>query len=55
MKKGDLIRGIGLFIYIVISFLDKFCFKIVDYIYIPIALISIVLLIVGFIVNKKEK
>lgn len=55
MKKGNLIRATGILLYVGISILDKFCFKIADYIYIPLALVSIILLVVGLIVSKKEK
>ena len=44
MNKGDLLRCIGIL-----------TFNIADYIYIPIALIGIALIIVGFIINKKSK
>ena len=55
MKKGDLLRSIGILIYVVLTFIDRFCFNIADYIYIPIALIGIALIIIGFILNKKSK
>ena len=53
MSKGDLLRIIGNLIYIVLTVIYRFCFNIADYIYIPIAIISIVLIIIGFIINKK--
>ncbi len=55
MDKGDLLRSIGILTYVVLTIIDRFCFNVLDYIYIPISLISIVLIIIGFIVNKKEK
>ena len=55
MNKGDLLRIIGILSYVILTIIDRFCFIVVDYIYIPIALIGIVLIIIGFIVNKKEK
>ena len=55
MNKGDLLRSIGILIYVVLTIIDRFWFNIADYIYIPIALIGIALLIVGFIINKKSK
>jgi len=54
MNKGDLLRSIGILIYVVLTIIDRFCFNIVDYIYILVALIGIALLIVGFRINKKE-
>ena len=53
MNKGDLLRIIGILTYVVLTFIDRFCFNIADYIYIPIALIGISIIIVGFIINKK--
>lgn len=55
MSKGDLLRSIGILLYVVLSFIDRFCFGIANYIYIPVALIGIMFIIVGFILNKKEK
>ena len=55
MNKGDLLRSIGILAYVVLTIIDRFCFNIADYIYITIALISIVLIIIGFIINRKEK
>ena len=55
MRKGDLLRIIGILIYVVLTIIDRFCFNIVDYIYIPIALIGIIFIIVGIIINKKSK
>ena len=53
MNKGDLLRIIGILTYVVLTFIVRFCFNIADYIYIPIALIGISIIIVGFIINKK--
>lgn len=55
MGKGDLLRIIGILLYVVLTFIDRFCFNIANYIYIPIALIGIALIIIGFLINKKEK
>ena len=55
MNKGDLLRSIGILIYVVLTIIDRFYFNISDYIYIPIALICIAILIIGFIINKMEK
>ena len=46
-------RSVGIFCYVILTFIDRFCFNVVDYIYIPIALIGISIIIVGFIINKK--
>jgi len=54
MSKGDLLRSIGILTYVVLTIIDRFCFNIADYIYIPIALIGIALIIIGFIINKKN-
>ena len=54
MNKGDLLRIIGILTYVVLTFIDRFCFNIADYIYIPIALIGIAFIIIGFIINKKS-
>ena len=55
MNKGDLLRCLGILPYVVLTIIDRFCFNIADYIYMPIALIGIALIIIGFILNKKSK
>ena len=55
MNKGNILRIIGILSYIVLTFIDRFCFKIADYIYIPIALVGIMLIIVGFIMQKQNQ
>ena len=52
MKKNWLI-SLGIIIYIVLSGIDGFVFKVPNYLYIPIAIIGITIIIVGFIKDKK--
>ena len=54
MNKGDLLRSIGILTYVVLTIIDRFCFNIADYIYIPNSLIGIAFIIIGFIINKKS-
>lgn len=52
MNKGNLLRSIGILTYIALTIIDRFYFNIADHIYITIALISITIIIIGFIMNK---
>lgn len=55
MKKGNIFTSIGMLIYLVISIIDRFVLKIADYIYIPIMIVGIILIIIGIIQNRKNK
>lgn len=44
--------GIGMMLYFVVYLIDKFLISIEDIIYIPIVIVSIVLMLIG--INKKE-
>ena len=52
MKKNWLI-SLGILIYIVLSGIDRFIFKVPNYLYIPIAIIGITIIIAGFRKDKK--
>ena len=52
MKKNWLI-SLGILIYIVLSGIDRFIFKVPNYLYIPIAIIGITIIIAGFRTDKK--
>ena len=54
MKDRSLISSIGILLYVVLSLTDRFFYNIPDYIYIPSAIVGIVIIIVGFIVDKKK-
>ncbi len=54
MKDRSLISSIGILLYVALSLTDRFFYNIPDYIYIPLAIVGIVIIIVGFIVDKKK-
>lgn len=54
MKNG-FISSIGILLYVLLSAIDRFFYKIPDYIYIPIMILGVVIIIVGFIIDKKKK
>lgn len=43
---------IGILIYVILSIIDRFIIKIEDYIYIPITVLAIVFIILGFVKQK---
>lgn len=53
MKKS-LLPIIGIIMYIILSIVDKFIIKVQDYIYIIIGIISIVIIIIGIIKDRKK-
>ncbi len=54
MKERSFIGSIGILLYIVLSVVDRFFHKIPDYIYIPLAILGIAIIIVGFVIDKKK-
>lgn len=54
MKEKSFISSIGILLYVVLSVVDRFFYKIPDYVYIPLAILGIVIIIVGFIIDKKK-
>ena len=54
MKERSFIGSIGILLYVVLSLIDRFIYKIPDYIYIPLAIFEIVIIIVGFVIDKKK-
>jgi len=54
MNKRNKFVTIGILIYIVSSVISRFILKIPDYIYVPIALIAIVLIFIGLIKERKK-
>lgn len=55
MKEKDWLVSLGIIIYIVLSGVDRFVYKIPDYLYIPFAIIGIVLIIIGIIKDKNKE
>ena len=54
MKERSFIGSIGILLYVVLSLIDRFFYKIPDYIYIPLMVLGIVIIIVGFVIYKKN-
>lgn len=55
MKEKSFISSIGILLYVVLSLVDRFFYQIPDYIYIPLAILGIVIIIVGFVKDKNKK
>ncbi|WP_428260864.1 hypothetical protein [Gallibacter sp. Marseille-QA0791] len=54
MKERSWLISLGIIIYIILTAIDRFVFKIPVYAYIPIAVIGIALIITGFIKDKNK-
>ena len=54
MKERSFIVSIGILLYVIVSFIDRFFYSIPDSIYIPLAILGIAIMIVGFIIDKKN-
>ena len=55
MKDRSFISAIGILIYLVLSVTDRFICKIPNYLYIPIAITTIAVVILGFVIDKTKK
>ena len=47
--------SLGILLYVVVSLVDRFFYEIPDYIYIPLMILGITIMITGFVINKKKK
>lgn len=52
MKEKSFMISIGILLYVVLSMIDKFLYQIPNYIYIPMMILGIGIIIVGFIKDK---
>lgn len=50
---GKILMRLGIVIYIVMSGIDKFVYHIPNMVYIPIAVLGISLILIGFFQNKR--
>lgn len=55
MKERSWLVSIGIMIYVILSVVDRFIYEIPDYIYIPIAVIGIIIIIIGFVKDKSKR
>ena len=55
MKDRSFISAIGILIYLILSVTDRFIYKIPNYLYIPIAIAAIAVVILGFVIDKMKK
>lgn len=55
MKQGNWISCIGMIAYIITSIIDKMIQRVPDYIYIPVGILAIVLILWGQYKNRKNK
>lgn len=54
MRDRSFISSIGILIYVLLSIVDRFLYRMPDYIYILVAVIGIFIIIFGFIYDKVE-
>lgn len=54
MKERSFIGSIGILLYIILSFIDRFIYKIPNTIYIPLAILGIVIIILGFVIDRRK-
>lgn len=55
MKKGDILKCIGILIYIALTFTDKLFAQVPDGIYILVALLGAACIVLGFVQEKRSK
>lgn len=55
MKERSFIGSIGILLYVILSVIDRFFYEIPDHIYIPLAVLGIVIIIAGFVIDKKRR
>lgn len=53
MKNQNIFISLGIVIYIVMSGIDKFVYRLPNMVYIPIAILGIILILIGFLKIKK--
>ena len=49
MKNQNIFISLGIVIYIVMSGIDKFVYRLPNMVYIPIAILGIILILIGFL------
>lgn len=54
MENKQWLRSIGMIIYIVFSAIDRFIYKMPDYLYILMAIIVMICFVISFIKDRKE-
>ena len=54
MKERSWFISLGIIIYIILTGIDRFVCKVPNYVYIPIAIIGVALIIIGFIKDKSK-
>lgn len=54
MKERSQFISFGIIIYIILTGIDKFVCKVPNYVYIPIAIVGITLIVIGFIKDKNK-
>ena len=55
MKTNEILRVLGFALYILASLVNRFVVYIPDAVYIPIAVVSLGMIIAGLIIGKKKK
>ena len=54
MKERSFISSIEILLYVILSFIDRFIYKIPNTIYIPLAILGIVIIILGFVIDRRK-
>ena len=54
MKDRSILTSIGILSYLIVSIIDRFFYKIPDYIYILIVVIAIIVWVIGFMKDRNK-
>lgn len=55
MKEKSFVGSIGIILYVILSIIDRFIYEIPNHIYIPLAILGIVIILAGIVVNKNNR
>ena len=54
MKDRSFISSVGILLYVLVSVVDRFFYKLPNFVYIPLAVLGIVIIVAGFIIDKNR-
>ena len=54
MKDKSILISMGIILYIIMAGVDRFVYRITNIVYIPVAILGIALMLIGFFKNKSK-
>lgn len=54
MKDKSILISMGIILYIIMAGVDRFVYRILNIVYIPVAILGIALMLIGFFKNKSK-